>query len=167
MKVWNCRVVCYVRKNSQCGHSLSKETIETLHLHNFSLVVLNHRQVPLWTKQQLIYTRWPSCFAFLNLACNSADALYNFAPAVMVTVHPISSVRFMHRDLCDLGSQILIRILIKERNLRVRSFGRIKISVFDPRSPNDPFSDPSTSVIWWIPVQSGINVSMIWLWICC
>ena len=57
-------------------------------------------------------------FSFLNLARDSADALHSFAPAVMVTdLMNLSSVPLMHRDLCDLGSQILIRILPKERNL--------------------------------------------------
>ena len=57
-------------------------------------------------------------FSFLNLACDSTDALHSFAPAVMVTdLMNLSSVPLMHRDLCDLGSQILIRILPKERNL--------------------------------------------------
>ena len=57
-------------------------------------------------------------FSFLNLARDSADALCSFAPAVMVTdLMNLSSVPLMHRDLCDPGSQILIRILPKERNL--------------------------------------------------
>ena len=57
-------------------------------------------------------------FSFLNLARDSADALHSFAPAVMVAdLMNLSSVPLMHRDLCDLGSQILIRILPKERNL--------------------------------------------------
>ena len=57
-------------------------------------------------------------FSFLNLACDSADALHSFAPAVMVTdLMNLSSVPLMHRDLCDLESQILIGILPKERTL--------------------------------------------------
>ena len=57
-------------------------------------------------------------FSFLNLACDSADALHSFAPAVMVTdLMNLSSVPLMHRDLCDLESQILIQILPKERTL--------------------------------------------------
>ena len=54
-------------------------------------------------------------FPFLNLAHNSAYALYNFAPAVMVTDLVMT---LMQRDLCDLGSQILIRNLLKERTLK-------------------------------------------------
>ena len=43
-------------------------------------------------------------FSFLNLARDSADAPYNFAPAVMVTdLMNWSSVRSMQRDRCDLG----------------------------------------------------------------
>ena len=57
-------------------------------------------------------------FSFLNLACDSADALHSFAPAVMVTdLMNLSSVPLMYRDLCDLESQILIGILPKERTL--------------------------------------------------
>ena len=57
-------------------------------------------------------------FSFLNLARDSADALHSFAPAVMVTdLMNLSSVPLMHRDLCDLESQILIGILPKERTL--------------------------------------------------
>ena len=54
-------------------------------------------------------------FSFLNLACDSADALHSFAPAVMVIdLMNLSSVPLMHRDL---ESQILIGILPKERTL--------------------------------------------------
>ena len=63
--------------------SLIKRTIEILHLHNYlPLLLWNHLKVPLLTKQQLLYTRLPFFFSFLNLARDSADALYNFAPAV-------------------------------------------------------------------------------------
>ena len=58
-------------------------------------------------------------FLFLNLARDSVDALFNFAPAVTVTVHRISCVPLM--QLCDFGSQILIRILPKERTLHQSS----------------------------------------------
>ena len=66
-------------------------------------------------------------FSFLNLARDSADALHSFAPAVMVTdLMNLSSVPLMHRDLCDLESQILIQILPKERTLS--SDGKVLIT---------------------------------------
>ena len=67
-------------------------------------------------------------FSFLNLARDSANALYNFAPAVMVTdLINESSVPLMYRDLCGLGSQILIRIFPRERSQRINT----KVNLID------------------------------------
>ena len=139
MRTWLCVSLLDIKRNNR--NSSPSQLLASCGIESSASSSMNETTAALYVTAIL--------FSFLNLARDSADSdmLYNFAPAVMVTFHRITSIPFKHRVLRDLGSQILIRNLPKERTLRVRSFGRIKIRVFDPRSPNDLLSDPSRSVI--------------------
>ena len=94
MGPWLCISLLVIKRNDR--NSSSSQLLASCGIESSASSSMNETTAALQRKAIVL---------FLNLACDSADALYDFAPAVMVTVYQISSVPFMHRDLCDLGSQ--------------------------------------------------------------
>ena len=109
MRTWLCLSLLVIKWNNR--NSSSPQFLASCGIESSASSSMNETTAALYATAIL--------FLFLNLACDSVDALFNFAPAVTVTVHRISCVPLM--QLCDFGSQILIRILPKERTLHQSS----------------------------------------------